>query len=69
MQQSVVGLAQVNPDGTGSIDYKVSINGAYAYDWHINFLILDDGKTIWGMPYDAGSCMLCTLQRMEKGDQ
>jgi hypothetical protein len=63
------GPAHVNPDGTGSIVYAVSIFGQYAYDWHINFLILDEGKTIWGMPSDTGSCMLCTLQLMEKADR
>jgi hypothetical protein len=60
----ITGPATVNPDGTGSITYAVSIDGFHAFDWHINFLILNEGDEIWGMPYDAGSGVLCTLKRM-----
>jgi hypothetical protein len=74
LQQRIEGPALVNPDGTGSITYKVWIvlpdgSEVQAPDWHINFLILDQGKGIWGMPYDSGSAMSCTLQRMERDER
>ncbi|MBZ5552517.1 MAG: hypothetical protein LAO21_07335 [Acidobacteriia bacterium] len=64
IEQSIVGTALVNHDGTGSITYDVSIGGVHAFYWDINFLILDGGDEIWGMPYDTGSALLCTLKRM-----
>ena len=74
LRERIEGPALVNPDGTGSIVYKVWIvlpdgTEVPGPDWHINFLILDHGNAIWGMPYDAGSAMSCTLQRMEKDEK
>jgi hypothetical protein len=74
IQERIEGPALVNPDGTGSIVYKVSIvlpdgTEVAGPDWYINFLVLDHGNGIWGMPYNAGTAMSCTLQRMEKNEK
>jgi len=74
IQERIEGPALVNPDGTGSIVYKVWIvlpdgTEVPGPDWYINFLILDHGNGIWGMPYNAGTAMSCTLQRMGKDEK
>jgi len=74
LQQRIEEPAVANSDGTGSIVYKVWIvlpDGTEipGPDWHINLVILDHGNGIWGMPYDGGSAMSCTLERMEKDEK
>jgi hypothetical protein len=66
LQQQVRGQAQNNADCTGTIVYTQTINGAPAGQLNIDFVILDHGNTIWGLPLNSGGVLACTLNRISK---
>jgi len=67
LQQEVQGQAQNNPDCTGTIVYDQKINGNPAGQLNINYVILDNGDAIWGLPLNSGGVLACSLRRLSKG--
>jgi hypothetical protein len=33
----------------------------------IDYVILDDGSTLWGLPLNSGGVLACTLRRVSDG--
>ena len=65
--QAVQGQAHNNADCTGTIRYEQQIGGQPAPPLDINYVILDDGDTIWGLPINSGGVLSCTLRRVSDG--
>ena len=66
LQQEVQGQATNHADCTGNIVYDQKINGAPAGQLDINYVILDNGNAIWGLPLNSGGVLACTLKRMDR---
>jgi len=66
--QTVQGQAQNNPDCTGVIHYEQTLGGQPAPPLDINYVILDGGDTIWGLPLNSGGVLACTLRRVSPGN-
>jgi len=66
LQQSVSGVAVVNPDCTGTITYDQKLNGQPGPKLNIIFHILDGGNQMLGMSVDPGTNMLCTLRLISR---
>ena len=66
LQQEVQGQAHNNSDCTGTIVYDQKINGAPAGQLSINYVILDHGDEIWGLPLNSGGVLACTLRRISR---
>jgi len=66
LQQQVQGQATNNADCTGHIVYDQTINGVPAGQLDINYVILDNGNTIWGLPLNSGGVLACTLRRIDR---
>jgi hypothetical protein len=66
LQQAVQGQAHNHPDCTGTIVYDQTINGAPAGQLEINYVILDRGNTIWGLPLNSGGVLACSLRRISR---
>jgi hypothetical protein len=66
LQQEVQGQASNHSDCTGTIVYDQKINGANAGQLEINYVILDNGNAIWGLPLNSGGVLACTLQRLSR---
>jgi hypothetical protein len=67
VSQTVQGQAINNPDCTGTIHYEQQLGGQPAPPLDINYVILDDGDTIWGLPLNTGTAVACTLRRLSDG--
>ncbi len=63
--QTVSGKFSLKADCTGQISYDVT-PPVPAPKLNINFIVLDQGKEIRGLPIDTGTNLLCNLSRMEK---
>jgi hypothetical protein len=46
--------------------YDQKINGAPVGQLEINYVILDNGDAIWGLPLNSGGVLACVLQRKDK---
>jgi hypothetical protein len=68
LPQAVQGQAHNNADCTGTIHYEQQIGGQPAPPLDINYVILDNGDTIWGLPLNSGGVLACTLRRMSQGN-
>lgn len=55
--------SSVNPDCTGTVTYKVTVDGYDAPDAHFDFVIVDNGREIKGFPTDPGYAATCQLIR------
>ena len=66
LQQEVQGQADNHGDCTGTIVYDQKINGAPAGQLEINYVILEKGDAIWGLPLNSGGVLACTLQRLNR---
>ena len=64
--QAVQGQAHNNADCTGSIRYEQTIGGQPAPPLDINYVILDGGDTIWGLPLNSGGVLTCSLRRLSE---
>jgi hypothetical protein len=64
--QTVQGQAINNPDCTGTIHYEQTLGGQPADPIDINYVILDEGDTIWGLPISGGALLACTLRRISE---
>ena len=62
--QTFQGQAHNNADCTGTIHYEQTLGGQPAPALDINYLILDGGDTIWGLPLNSGGVLTCTLRRL-----
>ena len=58
LQQELQGQAANNSDCTGTIMYDQKINRASAGQVEINYVILDNGNAIWGLPLNSGGVLL-----------
>ena len=67
LQQEVEGQAINHADCTGTIVYDQKINGQPAPQIEINYVILDHGSTLWGLPLSSGGVLACVLQRIDRG--
>ena len=67
--QALQGHATNNGDCTGFISYQQTFNGQPGPQLDIDYVILNDGDEIWGLPRpgQAGDVTACTLKRMSKG--
>jgi hypothetical protein len=66
LQQEVEGQATNRADCTGHIVYDQKIDGAPAGQLEINYVILDNGDAIWGLPLNSGGVLACVLQRKDR---
>jgi hypothetical protein len=64
--QTQQGQAQNNADCTGFITFQQTFNGFPAGTVDIDFVILENGDEIWGLPRPAnpGEILACTLKRL-----
>jgi hypothetical protein len=65
VNQTLQGQAQNNADCTGFISYEQQINGQPAPPLDANYVILEGGDVIWGLPI-SGGITSCTLRRVSK---
>ena len=42
------------------------INGTPAGQLQIDYVILENGSEIWGLPLNSGGVLACTLRRMDR---
>ena len=66
LQQTVIGKEQLNPDCTGTITYKQTIDGQPAPDFTDTFFVSENGNRIDGLSTDAGSVFSCVLTRVSR---
>ena len=66
VSQTLLGQAQNEPDCTGFIHYEQTFNGQPGPPLEANYVILDDGSAIWGLPTNSGGVLACTLSRIDK---
>jgi hypothetical protein len=66
VSQNLLGQAQNHPDCTGFIHYEQTFNGQPGPPLDINYVILEDGDAIWGLPLNSGGVLACTLSRIAK---
>ena len=59
---TVVGHFTLDTNGIGFINYDVSMGGTFAYHLPIQFVVIDDGKEIRGLPIVPGYDVLCDLK-------
>jgi hypothetical protein len=63
LQQQLSGQANQFDNCFGTIAYKQTLNGGPAPDLHITYIVTENGNTIYGLPYDQGQVLSCTLRR------
>ncbi|MEP6941685.1 MAG: hypothetical protein ABI981_02045 [Betaproteobacteria bacterium] len=63
LQQTLNGQATQFDNCYGIITYKQTLNGGPAPDLHITYVVAENGNTIYGLPYDQGQVLTCTLHR------
>jgi hypothetical protein len=63
LQQQLSGQGNQYDNCFGTIDYKQTLNGGPAPDLHITYIVTENGNTIYGLPYDPGQVLSCTLHR------
>jgi|ERR1700688_3061997 len=66
--QTVTGTEQLNPDGTGSINYDQKIDNQQGPPLDITFIVSEKGDRIDGLVVDPGTVFSCELRRTSKGD-
>lgn len=66
--QTVSGTETVNPDGTGTITYSTTIDGAPGPPLDISFVISEHGNRIDGLSTDPGTVFACVLRRIPTND-
>jgi hypothetical protein len=68
VEQALRGQAVVNADCTGFISYQQTINGFPAPQIDIDYVVLENGDEIWGLPRPAapGEVVACSLKRLSK---
>lgn len=69
LHQTVTGTEQLNPDCTGTITYKQTINGQPGPDFTDTFFVSDHGDRIDGLSTAAGSVFSCVLTRVGRLDR
>ncbi|MEP7183383.1 MAG: hypothetical protein ABI886_14465 [Betaproteobacteria bacterium] len=66
--QELHGQANNNADCTGTVTYANTINGQPAGVLEVQYVILDGGDTLKGLPTNSGGVLACILNRMGGGD-
>jgi hypothetical protein len=68
LDQTLQGQAQNHADCTGFISYQQTFNGFPGPQLDIDFVILEGGDEIWGLPRPGGpgEVVSCTLKRLSK---
>jgi hypothetical protein len=64
LPQELNGQAYNSPDCTGTITYSQTLGGGPAPDLNINYVILDHGDAIQGLPTNTGQVLACSLKRI-----
>jgi hypothetical protein len=65
LEQLLVGDAFNNPNCTGQISYTQTLGGTtLPVPLDINYVILDHGDTIQGLPTNSGGVLSCSLKRI-----
>ncbi|MDH5287502.1 MAG: hypothetical protein OEX23_12835 [Betaproteobacteria bacterium] len=64
LPQVLNGQAYNASDCTGTITYTQTLGGEPAPDLHINYVILDQGGAIQGLPTNSGQVLACSLKRI-----
>ena len=59
-------LSIVNSDCTGSVTYEVTVGGNSVPDAHFEFVIVNGGQEIKGIPVDAGYAVVCQLIQLSE---
>ena len=59
---TVVGHFTLDPNGIGFINYDVSVGGVVVGHLPIQFVVIDDGKEIRGLPLVPDYNVLCVLK-------
>ena len=59
---TVVGHFTLDPNGIGFITYDVSAGGTILFQLHIQFVVLDGGREIRGLPIEPGFDVICNLK-------
>jgi len=58
-----IGSYTLGADGRGQVTYDQTVAGSAAGQLHIDFVVMDGGKEIRGMPTDSGYIVTCELAR------
>lgn len=64
LPQVLSGQAYNASDCTGTITYTQTLGGGPAPDLNINYVILDQGGAIHGLPTNPGQVLACSLKRI-----
>jgi hypothetical protein len=64
----LTGTYTVNPNGTGSVLYDLTIGGQPAGQLPIDFVITEKGRGIKGLPTTPGFAITCDLQSQKGRD-
>lgn len=59
---TVVGKFTLDPNGIGFITYDVSVGGTVVGQLPIQFVVIDDGRELRGVPIVPGYAVLCNLK-------
>jgi len=65
LPQSLVGQANNQADCTGMITYANVVGGQPAGTLDIDYVILNGGGTIKGLPTNSGGVLACSLERID----
>lgn len=68
LPQTLHGQANNNANCTGTITYTQTIFGQPAPNLDIQYVILDQGDKIKGLPIDPGQVLSCVLDRISTSD-
>src|SRR5437867_2224661 len=60
---TVIGSYTLGADGRGQVTYDQTVAGGPAPQLHIDFVVMDGGKEIRGMPTESGYIVTCELAR------
>jgi hypothetical protein len=58
-----VGKFTVDSDGLGFVTYDISVGGEVVAQLPIQFVVLNGGREIWGLPIAPGFSVLCDLKK------
>lgn len=64
LDQGLTGDAQNNENCTGTITYTQTLTGFPVSLLTIDYVILDGGDTIKGLPLNSGGVLSCSLNRL-----
>lgn len=66
LSQGLQGQSATLPNCTGTVSYAQSLNGGYAGQLDISYVVSQSGDAIDGLPTNSGGVLSCRLRRIDK---